>query len=141
MKDLRFILYHKQSTSGRTRFFRFAHGGVCGFVGLPTLSQVVDVHQEKTLSSIITHPAALLSDIQQRLGLLATDLRIDGEYHEYVDAQNMMINIYLAHFTAIDPPFEMAEKQGGRFVELAQSRDLSRPELELLRRAYQLILG
>jgi len=141
MEDLRFILYHKQSTSGRTRFFRFAHGGVCGFVGLPTLVQVFDEHREKPSSSVITHPATLLSHIQHQFALQAADLRIDGEYHEYIDAPNGIINIYLAHFTTIDPPFEMAEKQGGRFVELAQSRDLSRPELELLRRAYTLILG
>ena len=140
MTNLRFILYHKQSTSGRTRFFRFVHGGVCGFVGLPTLVQVLDP-EEKFLSSIVPHPAALLTYIQRQLGLKASDLQIDHEFREQVDAPNGLINIYLAHFTMIDPPFATAEKHGGRFTELAQSRDLSRPELELLRRAYQLILG
>jgi hypothetical protein len=140
MNDLRFILYHKQSTSGRTRFFRFAHGGVCGFEKLPTLVQVLDP-EERPPSSIIPHPASLLTRIQQQLELQASDLRIDSDYREQVDAPNGIINIYLAYFTAIDPPFATAEKHGGRFVELAQSRDLSRPELELLRRAYQLILG
>jgi hypothetical protein len=140
MNDVRFILYHKQSTSGRTRFFRFAHGGVCGFVGLPTLVQVLDP-EERPVSSIVPHPAALLTHIQRQLELQASDLQIDHEYREQVDAPNGIINIYLAHFTTIDPPFATAEKHGGRFTELAQSRDLSRPELELLRRAYQLILG
>lgn len=140
MQNVRFILYHKQSTSGRTRFFRFAHGGVCGFEKLPTLVQVLDP-EEQPSSSVVAHPAALLARIHQELELQASDLRIDSEYHEQVDAPNGMIDIYLAYFTAIDPPFAIAEKHGGRFVELAQSRDLSRPELELLRRAYQLILG
>lgn len=140
MNSLRFILYHKQSTSGRTRFFRFAHGGVCGLEKLPPLAQVLDPEERLPLS-IIAHPASSLAQIHQQLGLQAADLRIDTDYREQVDVPNGIINIYLAYFTALDPPFATAEKYGGRFVELAQSRDLSRPELELLRRAYQVILG
>ena len=47
----------------------------------------------------------------------------------------------LARFTAIDPPFSAAEQLGGAFIDLTQARGLPPLELDLLRRAYEVILG
>ena len=36
MSTPRLILFHKQSTSARTRFLRHGHGGICTLGPLPT---------------------------------------------------------------------------------------------------------
>ena len=38
--DYRVILYHKQSTSARTRFLLFASGSVCAFEPIPSYNFV-----------------------------------------------------------------------------------------------------
>jgi hypothetical protein len=51
------------------------------------------------------------------------------------------IDILLASITTVDPPFEEAEKSNAQFIDLTQARGLPPVELELLRSAYELILG
>jgi hypothetical protein len=51
------------------------------------------------------------------------------------------VAILLGAFTAIDPPFAAAAGRGGRFVTLAEARGLPRVELEIMRRAYEHVLG
>ena len=50
-------------------------------------------------------------------------------------------DVYLAHFTSIDPPFEAAEAAGAAFIDLTQARGLPAAELALLRLAYEHVLG
>lgn len=49
--------------------------------------------------------------------------------------------VLLAAFTGIDPPFAMAERLRGRFIALTEARQLSEVERNLLRRAYEHVLG
>jgi len=51
------------------------------------------------------------------------------------------IQVFLARFTTIDPPFAAAATQGAEFVELPQARNLPSTELLLLRKAYELVIG
>ena len=41
MNEPRLILYHKQSTSARTRFLRLSYGGICAFEPLPEPLELV----------------------------------------------------------------------------------------------------
>jgi len=134
----RLIMYHKQSTSARTRFLRLAYGGVCGFEPLPKLSELA---AEDPPTKVATHPAALVRDAEQRLGLPAGGLELESGFRCRVDSAGEATQVFLARFTAIDPPFEVAAAQGGAFIDLTQARGLPPVELQLLRRAYEAILG
>lgn len=51
------------------------------------------------------------------------------------------IQVRLATFTDIDPPFELAARLGGRFIAITEARDCAATELELLRQAYVVLMG
>jgi hypothetical protein len=137
MSKTRLIMYHKHNTSARLRFLKLSYGGVCGFEPLPTLSQLLD---EKPEEFVRAHPAPLASEAEQRLGMVTGELEAEGEYQAYVEVPDGVVQVYLARFTSIDPPFEMAAAQGGEFVDLPQARNLPQVELELLRKAYETIM-
>ncbi len=131
----RLILYHKQKTSARTRFLLFADG-VLAFAPLPAASSV-----REDLCAVLPHPAAWLQQAEIRLGLAAGALRSEPEFQAEVATPDGNVPVLLAEFTAIDPPFAAAETAGGRFIAITEARGLPAVELELLRRAYEVILG
>ncbi len=135
--DYRVILYHKQSTSARTRFLRYGYDSVCAPNSLPTLSQLVEGQGDGTA----LHPTAVLQALEQQLDLPAGSLKADAEFQHQVEVPGGSIPIILAAFTTMDPPFDAAEQAGARFIDLTQARDLPAIELALLRKAYEVILG
>lgn len=142
MEAARLIVYHKQSTSARLRFLRFAAHTVCGFGALPALAAVVEREEMARFDpAVVPHPAALPRRMEAELNLPAGSVELDGEFLARVDVPDGPLTVYLARFTSIDPPFGAAEQHGGSFIDLTQARDLPRPELELLRRVYQHVLG
>ncbi|MEW8509641.1 MAG: hypothetical protein AB2564_17010 [Candidatus Thiodiazotropha sp.] len=135
--DYRVILYHKQATSARTRFLKFATGTVCGFDPIPMPATLL----EQEASNMVNHPAAILNDAEQRLQLPAGSLKAEGEYRRAVEVPGANIQIILGEITTLDPPFEAVERVGASFIDLTQARGLPGVELELLRCAYELVLG
>lgn len=135
--DYRVILYHKQATSARTRFLRLENSSVCLFDAIPTPADLVDRVEGNT----INHPAAILQEAEQRLGFPAGCLKAEGEYRQLVEVTGQTIQVILAAITTLDPPFEAAEKRGASFIDLTQARGLPEIELQLLRCAYELVLG
>ena len=138
MQDTRLIMFHKQATSARLRFLKLSYGGVCGFAPIPRLAQVMD---KPPADKLALHPALLIKDAEEYLGLSSGDLEAVGEYQAFVDVPDGPIQIFLARFTTIDPPFVAARNNHAQFVELPQARDLGQVELELLREAYTLLIG
>ncbi len=136
--DYRIILYHKQATSARTRFLKFAHESVCAFEPIPMPAQVLE---QEAAANMVNHPAAILQDVEQRLALPAGCLKAEAEYRHSVEVPGRTIQILLACITTMDPPFEEAEKAHAQFIDLTQARGLPGVELELLRSAYELVLG
>ena len=51
------------------------------------------------------------------------------------------VPVLLASFAGIDPPFAAAERTKSRFIAITESRQLSEVERNLLRRAYEHVLG
>lgn len=136
-EELRFILFHKHHTSARTRFLCLRNETVLYPQALPTLSQQID----DALPSVVeTHPAMLLQQLAESLEKEAEELELEPEYEERVDTPGHVVRIYLVRFTAIDPPFELAESMDGKFIDLTQARMLPDTELLLLRRAYEVIM-
>lgn len=133
----RVILYHKQSTSARTRFLRHAYDSVCAFEPLPDSARL----RERDAGGVAWHPAATVTGAEKRLGLSSGGLEVQTEFIATVDAGDEPLPVFLARFTSIDPPFELAAALDCRFIDLTQARDLPPVELALLRRAYEVVMG
>ncbi|MBK1716750.1 hypothetical protein [Thiocystis violacea] len=139
MPNPRLIMYHKQSTSARTRFLKLEYGGVCGFSALPEPAELS--RDSGDGSNLVSHPAFLLRDAETRLGLPGGSLEVESGFRGQVASTEGMTEVFLARFTSIDPPFEPVEASGGIFIDLTQARGLPPVELALLRLAYEKILG
>mgnify|MGYP006870483076 CR=1 FL=1 len=136
--DLRLLLVHKQKTSARLRFLRFAHG-VTAFDPLPALSVVEEEGEGEP--AVAYHPNAWLRAAEQRLKLDSGSLKAEAEFHATVQTPDGPITVQLATLEYVDPPFEAAEAAGGRFIAITEARNCTPVELELLRRAYTVVLG
>lgn len=135
----RSLLFHKQSTSARLRFLRLAHGSVLAcepLTGLDT-AQVVDAPSQTT----VLHGTVVLQGLQQCLGIPAQDLRVEREFRCAVATTEATLPIFLVAIETLDPPFGGAAEVGATFIDLTQARGLPDVELDLLRRAYEQVLG
>ena len=135
--DYRAIVFHKQATSARLRFLLFESGSVCAPQPIPQLAQAHAGQQPETP----LHPAPLTRELTQAWNFEADSLRAEEGYRFVVEVPNQTIQIVLLALDTIDPPFEQAERIGARFIDLTQARGLTPVELELLRGAYELVLG
>lgn len=141
-QEARLIVYHKQATSARLRFLLFAENTVCGFGALPPLAAVVEPEEMKRFDpTVVPHPAPLVGRMERALELPVGSVELDADFLARVDVPDGPLTVYLARFTVIDPPFDAAHAQGGRFVDLTEARGLPRPELELLRKVYSHVMG
>lgn len=135
----RLILVHKQRTSARIRFLRFADG-IAAPEPFPKLAQVLDKGEQGEGAAVVAHPAMLVGQVAKRLGLAAGDIELESEFSAHVDTPAGVSRVYLGQFTSMDPPFEAAENAHANFIAITEARDLSPTELELLRRAYACIM-
>lgn len=133
------ILVHKQGTSARTRFLRYADGIVAP-EPFPKLAQVLGEAERSGDAAVLTHPAMLVRQVAERLGIDADDIEVETEFRSNVDTPQGVAPIYLGRITTIDPPFDAAEKIGARFIAITEARDLGPSDLELLRRAYDCVM-
>jgi hypothetical protein len=140
MQTPRLVMFHKQSTSARTRFLQLDYGGVCAFGGLPERSHLLEA-DEASADTLAHHPSSVVSQAENELGLAAGSLESLGGFRAKVDAPGGLIEIFLARFITVDPPFQWAEQHGASFIDLTQARALPEVELQILRRAYERILG
>jgi hypothetical protein len=135
--DLRLILVHKQRTSGRLRFLRLPHGTVA-FTPLPPLS---DLMEDADPPQIVHHPAVFLKAAKDRLKLPAGSLVHEPEFQAMVDTPDGPVAMHLACFTTIDPPFDEAAALGGGFIAITEAMGGMPVEMDLLRQAYEVLLG
>ncbi len=141
----RVILYHKQSTSAMTRFFKLEgeESGEGILIGrpLPTLARRLDTEEESADCRVVPHPGAIAAELEQWLTLPAGSLELDAEFIQRVEIPGEVVRIYLMRFTTIDPPFDEAAAAHAAFVPLTQTRGLPPVQMELLREAYTAIMG
>ena len=136
--DPRLLLFHKQGTSARTRFLRFGDS-LLAFAPLP--AGAVLRAEDAAPGKILPLAPALLKLTEEKLGLPGGSLQVDPEFSATLDTPQGEVPVLLAGFTTIDPPFGAAESVGGRFVALTELRGLPATEMDLVRRAYAVILG
>lgn len=135
--DTRLLLLHKQGTSGRLRYLCLP-GGVALFSPLPAPAALRPEDWSPTLQ---VHPSAPLREAETRLGLAEGAIEAVPDFHCWVDTPAGDVAVLLGGFTSIDPPFAAAERLGGRFITIAEARPLSAIERDLMRRAYEHVLG
>ena len=135
--DLRLILAHKQKTSGRLRFLRLPHGTVA-FTPLPPLSALME---HAAPPQVVPHPAAFLKAAEDRLGLPTGSLVYEPEFQATADTPDGPVALHLASFTTLDPPFDEAAALGGKFIAITEAAGGMPVELDLLRHAYEVLLG
>jgi hypothetical protein len=137
MRLPRLVLLHKQGTSGRLRFLCLS-SGIIAFSPLPALAALRDEDYSPTLQF---HPTAVIREAEIHLGLPEGAIEPVADFHAWVDTPAGDVPILLAAFAGIDPPFAAAERTGGRFIAITEARGLSEVERNLLRRAYEHVLG
>jgi hypothetical protein len=135
--DYRVILYHKHPTSARTRFLKFGYGSVFAFQPIAGAATLL----EHTSTHTTVHPASVARDAERRLDLEEGILKAEGKFSYSVEAPDGSIQIILLEIASVDPPFELAERVGGGFIELLEAKELPQIELDLLRQAYEFVLG
>jgi len=74
------------------------------------------------------------------MGLPPDLLQANMGYREQVDTPGGIITVYLAYFNVLDPPRELMAEKGCKFRTLTELRNRPPAEMELLRRAYALVM-
>jgi len=138
-KTSRVILYYNGAISALTLFLQHPDESVCAPSPLPALSSVLE-EDEMTLNIAHTAPATIVSAISNAMALPANLLHADIGYREQVDTPGGVITVYLARFNALDPPRQLMAEKGCQFRTLTELRNRPPAEMELLRRAYALIM-
>lgn len=137
MLQPRIVLLHKHGTSGRVRFLCLS-SGIVAFRPLP---EPAVLHDEDYSPTLQVHPTAFIREAELQLGLPEGGIVAEAEFQAWVATPNGDIPILLGCFTGIEPPFAAAERTSSRFIAITESRPLSEIERNLLRRAYEHVLG
>ena len=137
----RCILVHKQRTSARTRFlcvgrdvvFPEAPDDACG---------LSDPDEPTTQSgSVLAHPASGLPALADQLGLSPGALQVEGPPLGRLLDEEGTPPVWLVEVVTTDPPFDAASSMGGRFISIMEARHVPVVQRDLLRRAYERVLG
>ena len=135
--DWHCVLYHKQRTSARTRFLRIGRDVVYPEPPVDDCEPLDEA--EASGSPIRQHPASGLGLLSRELGIAIGELRVDGEPLARIG--QFATPVWLVEVTSTDPPLDEVSAIGGRFVSIMDARDVPREQQELLRSAYERILG
>ncbi|MGZ8136346.1 MAG: hypothetical protein ACXW1W_04490 [Methylococcaceae bacterium] len=139
LENSRVILYYNGAISALTLFLQYQDGSVCSPAPLPLLSSVLEAN-EIISHTVSAHPASVVNAISKMFDLPATLLKAHADYREQVDAPGGVITVYLARFDLLDPPHQLMADKGCKFKTLTELRTRPPAEMELLRRAYALVM-
>ena len=139
LKTSRVILYYNGAISALTLFLQHPDESVCTPSPLPALSSVLE-EDDTPLTIALRAPADMVASISNAMGLPANLLQANMAYRELVDTPGGIITVYLARFNALDPPRQLISEKGCKFRTLTELRNRPPAEMELLRRAYALVM-
>ncbi|MDO9139859.1 MAG: hypothetical protein Q7U38_05985 [Methylobacter sp.] len=135
----RLLLYYKGDISALILFAQHANGSICFPEPLPALSSALEPEQFIS-EKVCTHPAMLVSNINQLLQLDNDLLRVEPEFSEQIDTPSGIITVHMARFMLLDPPHKLMQSRECRMRTLPELRGRPPAEMELLRRAYTKVM-
>ncbi|MFC3608363.1 hypothetical protein [Stutzerimonas tarimensis] len=130
----RVLLCHKHPVSARLHFLVPEQGGVLLPRALPRLAVVSESEQGPVVQS---HPAMALRELQGMLGV-NVDLEWVDAFHLHMETPGELVAIYLAAlpgYDLVEPPPRT------RWIQLPQSVGMPWLDREVLRRAYEVLIG
>ena len=133
----RVILYYNGAISALTLFVQHPDASVCTPGPLPALSEILETGAGNIDSKAAE---ASVSAIRKAMGLPDDLLQANTDYREQVDTPGGVITVYLAAFKTLDPPHQLMADNGCKFKTLTELRNRPPVEMELLRRAYVLVM-
>jgi hypothetical protein len=133
------LLYYKGDISALTLFAQQANGSVCFPGPLPALSTTLESGEFES-AKVRPHPAMLVTRISQLLQLDDDLLRIEPGFSEPVDTPGGIITVHMARFMVLDPPHKLMQSRDCRMRTLPELRGRPPAEMELLRRAYVIVM-
>jgi hypothetical protein len=131
----RLLLYYKGDISALVLFAQQSHGSVCFPEPLPDLSSPLEANEVPD-DKISLHPAMLVNQLNQLLGLEADLLKVESGFCESIDSPGGVITVHMARFMLLDPPHQIMQSLDCRMRTLPELRGRPPAEMELLRRAY-----
>ncbi|MCX7099644.1 MAG: hypothetical protein NTV43_17255 [Methylococcales bacterium] len=132
----RVILYYNGAISGLTLFVQHPDESVCTPSPLPLLSSIMDT----TTAGLDQAAADCVAAVSLAMGLTEGLLQPHPDYQEQVDTPSGIITVYLARLNCLDPPRQLMAEQGCKLKNLTELRNRPPTEMELLRRAYVLLM-
>ncbi len=136
--DSRIMLYYKGDISALTLFCQQANGSVC-FPPLPKLSVAVPEDEERP-QQVNLHPVQLIHKINQELQLDDDLLVPEPGFYEQVETPKGIVIVYMARFKLLDPPHQLMAARQCKMQPLTALIGRPPAEMELLRRAYTLVM-
>lgn len=136
---LRFLVCQKHPVSGRLHFLRFMSGQICGPQPLPKLAVLTELGRR----TIVTHPAAALRNLAAMLDLPERLFTLLGEFRLSLEVPNQYapdgdLPIYLAAVAGYELPVVLT---GYQWIEMPDSFDLPYLQREILKVAYEFLMG
>ena len=138
-KSTRVILYYNGAISALTLFLQHPDESICTPSPLPALSLVLEDDAIPQTIDLMA-PAKIVRAISKTMDLDEDLLQADTAYREQVDAPGGIITVYLARFNVLAPPRQLMAEKGCQFRTLTELRNRPPAEMELLRRAYALVM-
>lgn len=136
----RCVVFHKQKTSARTRFLIQGRDVVFP-AGLEDGQSLTDAEDPDVVAAaVLPHPAAGVKALAAQLDLPPSAFRVEAAHLGRV-VEEELAPVWLVEVTTIDPPLENALRMGGRFISIMEARQSPAVQRELLRRAYERVLG
>ncbi|QFY41988.1 hypothetical protein F6R98_04535 [Candidatus Methylospira mobilis] len=138
-----FLAYHKQATSARTLFLRMNNGSVMLPEPFPFLSSPLEPGEVVYDNGCaqLEHPATLGQRFSTVLGLPPESVEVETDFIESVEIPSGTVTVYLARLKAMDPPRAHFAETGAGFYPITELRGGHPVEMDLLRKAYEFILG
>ncbi|WP_240500450.1 hypothetical protein [Pseudomonas syringae] len=130
----RMLLCHKHPVSARLHFLIPQREGVVLPLPLPPLAVFAEGVPDNPVQ---THPASALRHLQQDLGITQA-LELVSEFQVSLEVPRMLMPIYLAALTGYDL---CPAPTGTCWIELTKSIGMPWLDRELLRRAYEVLIG
>lgn len=132
------MLYYKGDISALTLFCQQADGSVC-FPPLPKLSLALD-EDEVSPQPVSLFPTDLINAVNVQLQLDDDLLVAEPGFYHQVDTPKGVVMVYMARFQLLDPPHRLMAERHCKMQPLTGLIGRPPAEMELLRRAYTLVM-